>query len=56
MLKKQYGSSLRDWLGAASVVVFEGNKKIILCERSVSVHIHIDRRQDFHLDASNSSC
>ena len=41
MLKRHYGSSLRDWLGAAEYLLFEGNKKIILCERGVSVpHTH----------------
>jgi len=32
---------LRDWLGAAEYALIEGNKKIILCERGVSVpHTH----------------
>ena len=34
-------SSLRDWLGAAEYLLVEGNKKVILCERGVSVpHTH----------------
>ena len=41
MLKRHYGSSLRDWLGAAEYVLYEGNEKLILCERGVSVpHTH----------------
>lgn len=41
MLKRHYGASLRDWLGAAEYLMIEGNKKIILCERGVSVpHTH----------------
>ncbi len=41
MLKRHYGASLRDWLGAAEYVLCEGNKKVILCERGVSVpHTH----------------
>ena len=33
MIKRHYGASLRDWLGAAEYVLFEGNKKVMLCER-----------------------
>lgn len=41
MLKRHYGASLRDWLGAAEYLMVEGNQKIILCERGVSVpHTH----------------
>ena len=41
MLKRHYGSSLRDWLGAAEYIMLHGNKKLILCERGVSVpHTH----------------
>jgi 3-deoxy-7-phosphoheptulonate synthase len=41
MLKRHYGASLRDWLGAAEYLLVEGNKKVILCERGVSVpHTH----------------
>ena len=41
MLKRHYGSSLRDWLGAAEYILIEGNKKVLLCERGVSVpHTH----------------
>ena len=30
MLKRHYGASLRDWLGAAEYILCEGNKKVIL--------------------------
>jgi 3-deoxy-7-phosphoheptulonate synthase len=41
MLKRHYGSSLRDWLGAAEYILFEGNMQVILCERGVTVpHTH----------------
>jgi 3-deoxy-7-phosphoheptulonate synthase len=41
MIKRHYGASLRDWLGAAEYAMIEGNKKIILCERGVSTpHTH----------------
>lgn len=41
MLKRHYGASLRDWLGAAEYILLEGNKKVLLCERGVSVpHTH----------------
>jgi len=41
MLKRGYGASLRDWLGAAEYILVEGNDKVILCERGVSVpHTH----------------
>ena len=41
MLKRHYGASLRDWLGAAEYILYEGNNNVILCERGVSVpHTH----------------
>lgn len=41
MLKRHFGCSLRDWLGAAEYILAEGNDKVILCERGVSVpHTH----------------
>lgn len=41
LLKRGYGSSLRDWLGAAEYILIEGNEKVILCERGVSApHTH----------------
>ena len=43
MIKRHFGASLRDWLGAAEYALYEGNKKIILCERGVSTpHTHRD--------------
>ena len=41
MIKRGYGSSLRDWLGAAEYALVEGNFKVMLCERGVVVpHTH----------------
>ncbi len=41
MLKRHYGSSLRDWLGAAEYILVEGNKNVLLCERGVvAPHTH----------------
>lgn len=41
ILKRHYGSSLRDWLGAAEYILNEGNQNLILCERGVAVpHTH----------------
>jgi 3-deoxy-7-phosphoheptulonate synthase len=41
MLKRGYGSSLRDWLGAAEYILIEGNMQVILCERGVvAPHTH----------------
>jgi len=41
MLKRHYGSSIRDLLGAAEYILYEGNKKLILCERGVTApHTH----------------
>jgi 3-deoxy-7-phosphoheptulonate synthase len=43
MLKRHYGASLRDWLGAAEYIMYHGNPRVILCERGVSVpHTHRD--------------
>ena len=43
MIKRHFGASLIDWLGAAEYALYEGNKKIILCERGVSApHTHRD--------------
>ena len=30
MLKRGYGASLRDWLGAAEYILIEGNERVIL--------------------------
>ncbi len=41
ILKRHFGASLRDLLGAAEHILVEGNKKLILCERGVSIpHTH----------------
>ncbi|EEE39978.1 3-deoxy-7-phosphoheptulonate synthase [Prochlorococcus marinus] len=41
MLKRGYGASLRDWLGAAEYIMYEGNQRVILCERGIVVpHTH----------------
>lgn len=41
MLKRHFGCSLRDWLGAAEYILVEGNEKVILCERGVTApHTH----------------
>jgi len=41
MLKRHFGCSLRDWLGAAEYILHGGNPNVILCERGVSVpHTH----------------
>ena len=41
ILKRHYGSSLRDWLGAAEYILNEGNQNLILCERGIAVpHTH----------------
>ena len=41
MLKRHFGCSLRDWLGAAEHILLEGNKKVILCERGIIAnHTH----------------
>ncbi len=41
MLKRHYGASLRDWLGAAEYILNEGNSNVILCERGVvAPHTH----------------
>ena len=41
LLKRNFGSSLRDWLGAAEYILAQGNKQVILCERGiVAPHTH----------------
>jgi 3-deoxy-7-phosphoheptulonate synthase len=43
MLKRHFGCSLRDWLGAAEYILVEGNPSVILCERGiVAPHTHKD--------------
>lgn len=41
LLKRHFGSSLRDWLGAAEYLLYHGNPSVVLCERGVAVpHTH----------------
>jgi 3-deoxy-7-phosphoheptulonate synthase len=41
MLKRHFGCSLRDWLGAAEYILHAGNPDVILCERGVTApHTH----------------
>lgn len=41
LLKRGFGSSLRDWLGAAEYILNQGNDQIVLCERGVvAPHTH----------------
>ncbi len=41
LLKRHFGCSLRDWLGAAEWLLYHGNPNIILCERGVvAPHTH----------------
>lgn len=41
MIKRHFGCSLRDWLGAAEYALVEGNEQVILCERGISApHTH----------------
>lgn len=50
ILKRHFGASLRDMLGAAEHVLVENNNKLILCERGVSApHTHRDTSR-FMLD------
>ena len=35
ILKRHFGSSLRDFLGAAEHILIEGNNRLILCERGI---------------------
>ncbi len=41
ILKRHFGSSIRDLLGAAEHILLEGNTNLILCERGMSIpHTH----------------
>ena len=41
LLKRGFGASLRDWLGAAEYILYQGNQRVILCERGVAApHTH----------------
>jgi 3-deoxy-7-phosphoheptulonate synthase len=35
LLKRNFGASLRDWLGAAEYVLYQGNDGVVLCERGI---------------------
>jgi len=41
LLKRHFGCSLRDWLGASEHILVQGNPNVVLCERGVSTaHTH----------------
>lgn len=41
LLKRHFGCSLRDWLGAAEYILHEGNPNVVLCERGITApHTH----------------
>ena len=41
ILKRHFGASIRDFLGAAEHILVEGNNNLILCERGISApHTH----------------
>lgn len=41
LLKRHFGASLRDWLGAAEYILNRGNNQVILCERGIAApHTH----------------
>lgn len=41
LLKRHPGASLRDWLGAAEYILYNGNPHVVLCERGiVAPHTH----------------
>jgi 3-deoxy-7-phosphoheptulonate synthase len=41
LLKRHFGASLRDWLGAAEYLLYHGNPNVVLCERGIAVpHTH----------------
>jgi 3-deoxy-7-phosphoheptulonate synthase len=42
LLKRHFGASLRDWLGAAEYLLAGGNPNVVLCERGiVAPHTHL---------------
>jgi 3-deoxy-7-phosphoheptulonate synthase len=42
LLKRHFGSSLRDWLGAAEYLLYYGCKEVVLCERGITApHTHL---------------
>lgn len=41
LLKRHFGASLRDWLGAAEYLYYHGNENVVLCERGITApHTH----------------
>ncbi len=43
LLKRHFGCSLRDWLGAAEYLLYYGSKDIVLCERGITApHTHLE--------------
>ena len=41
LLKRHFGCSLRDWLGAAEYLLHHGNAAVVLCERGITApHTH----------------
>lgn len=42
LLKRHFGASLRDWLGAAEYLIHHGAEQVVLCERGiVAPHTHV---------------
>jgi 3-deoxy-7-phosphoheptulonate synthase len=42
LLKRHFGASLRDWLGAAEYLLYHGTERLVLCERGVTApHTHV---------------
>jgi 3-deoxy-7-phosphoheptulonate synthase len=42
LLKRHFGASLRDWLGAAEYLLYHGTERLALCERGiVAPHTHV---------------
>jgi 3-deoxy-7-phosphoheptulonate synthase len=42
LLKRHFGASLRDWLGAAEYLLYNGNPNVVLCERGIAApHTHL---------------
>ena len=43
LLKRHFGCSLRDWLGAAEYLLYHGTKDLVLCERGITApHTHLE--------------
>jgi len=43
LLKRHFGASLRDWLGAAEYLFYYGCKEVVLCERGITApHTHVE--------------